>query len=84
MNIDFKEKIETTDYEKSLRNTIQILLKPKNLKDCFFHFFKPLWKKDVDCGLTEKYCKDGTIILFCFKMYPFIHNENKKYYFDKI
>ena len=42
---DFSSKIIMTDYEKSLRNSINNILKPKILKGYYFHYSKALWKK---------------------------------------
>jgi len=44
-----------------------------------------MWKKSRDNGLTKKQCrKDDTLITFCFKMYPFIDNNYRDEYLDKI
>ena len=85
LDTDFKEKIIVTDYEKSLRSAIEEILNPKELRGCFFHFSKALWKKSREYGLTKKqFRKDGMLITFCFKMYPFIHNDNRVDYLDKL
>ena len=44
LNIDLTKKIITTDYEKSLKNSLNEVFKPKLLKGCFFHYSKELWK----------------------------------------
>ena len=65
--------------------TIEKTLKPKILNGCFFHFSKALWKKARNYGLTKKlFRKEGMILIFCFKMYPFVHNYNRKDYLEKI
>lgn len=82
---DFSSKIITTDYEKSLRNSINNTLKPKLLKGCYFHYSKALWKKCRDFGLTaKKYRKDSMIFIFCLKIFPFIHNEYRSIYIEKL
>ena len=51
---DFKKKIITTDYERSLRTSIKDIIKPKALNGCYFHYVKALWKKCREYGLTCK------------------------------
>jgi hypothetical protein len=50
LNINLTKKIITTDYEKSLRNALNEVFKPKLLKCCFFHYSKAIWKKCRDFG----------------------------------
>ena len=70
-NIDcnFWNKIITTDYEKALRNSIKKILKPKNLRGCFFHYSKAIWKKCREYGLAiKKFREESTIYTFCLKI----------------
>ena len=69
LDTEFNDKIITTYYEKSLLSAIQEIFESKELRGCYLHFFKALWKKSRDNGLTKKqFRKDGTIITFCFKI----------------
>lgn len=69
LDIDFEDKIITTDYKKSLRNSIEKTLKPKILNGCFFRFSKVLWKKARKCGLTKKlFRKEGMILIFALNV----------------
>ena len=78
IEVSFENKIIATDYEKSLRNSINKILKPNQLNGCYFHFSKALWKKYRDYGLTaKKFRKDSILFTFCLKLYPFIHNNER-------
>ena len=82
---DFSNKIITTDYEKSLRSAINEIFKPKFLQGCFFHYSKSLWKKARDYGLTKKkFRKESMILIFCFKIFPYVHDNNREEYIKKI
>ena len=81
----FENKIITTDYEKSLRNSINKILKPNQLNGRYFHFSKALWKKCRVYGLTaKKFRKDSILFTFCLKLYPFIHNNERNCYIEKL
>lgn len=65
IEVTFENKIITTDCERSLRNSINKILKPNQLNGCYFHFSKALWKKCHDYGLTaKKFRKDSMLNLF--------------------
>ena len=51
----------------------------------FFHFSKALWEKCRDYGLTKKkFRKESTLLTFCFKLFPYIHNNYRGEYIEKI
>ena len=81
----FENKIKTTYYERSLRNSINKILKPNQFNGCYFHFSKALWKKCRDYGSTTKiFRKDSTLFIFCLRLYLFIYNNEKNSYKEKL
>ena len=82
---NFKKKIITTDYERALRTSIKDIIKPKALNGCYFHFVKALWKKCREYGLTcKKLREDSILLVFCLKIYPYIHNNKRNSYLEKL
>ena len=84
ININLTKKIIITDYEKSLRNALNEVFKPKLLKGCFFYYPKLFGKKCRDFGLTKKFRKDSTLFLKYYKYFMKNWFNNKSYNFNRI
>ena len=84
-------KIENTpkyimiDFEKSLQNSIKKNFENKLINGCFFHFFKLLWNKAKSFGLcTKNKIKNTKILVFIFKLFPFIAIDERICIFNKL
>ena len=82
-NISFEKKNIrfVCDFEKSLIKAINTQLSESKLNGCYFHFVKALWKKTKKIlGFTKKsLLKNSKILIFGFKIYPFILKKKKKF-----
>ena len=79
IDVDFKNTIINCYFEKSLIKAIREEFKDTKIYGCYFHFVKALWKKSRKLGLTKKkFINNTKIILFAFKIYPFILKNQKK------
>ena len=81
-----KKKIRIVcDFEKSIIKAINSEFFKSKLNGCYFHFVKALWKKAKKLGLTKlSFLKNTKIIIFGFKIYPFILTKNKDAYINEI
>ena len=84
-------KIENTpkyimiDFEKSLQNSIKKNFENKLINGCFFHFVKLLWNKAKSFGLcTKNKIKNTKILVFIFKLFPFIAIDERICIFNKL
>ena len=67
------------DFEKSLIKAVNLEFPKSKINGCFFHYVKALWKKAKIFGLTKlNLLKRTKIIIFGFKIYPFILKKNKE------
>ena len=79
IEISFNKIIFKSDFEKSLLKSIREEFYNAKICGCYFHFIKSLWKKAPNLGLRKKKFLEYTkIIVFSFKLEPFILMKNKK------
>ena len=79
IKINFKNIIINCDFEKSLINAIRNNFKEIKIYGCYFHYVKALWKKASKLGLTKaKLLNNTKLLIFSFKIYPFILNKKNK------
>ena len=72
-------------FEKGLQKSIKKNFEKAVVDGCYFHFVKLLWAKAKNNGLcTKKYIKNTKIILFIFKIIPFIDIDDRVQLFDKL
>ena len=73
------------DFEKGLQKSIKKNFENSVIDGCYFHFVKILWAKAKNNGLcTKKYIKNTKVILFIFKLMPFIDIDKRAKLFDKL
>ena len=73
------------DFEKGSRKAFNKVFPEAHLMGCYFHYVKSLWKKAKKEGLTRKYLKmDTFVLIFSFKLYQFIPENEKKDYLKSI
>ena len=81
---NYEKSIIVVDYETALRNSIIKNFPNAKLEGCYFHYIKNLWmyaKKHALC--TKTLFNKTRILIFCFKIYPYFLNEQKRI-FSKI
>ena len=71
LEVNFKDKIITCDFEKSLLKAIRINFKGIRIYGCYFHYVKALWKKARKLGLTKT--KIINKIKLLYLLLKFIH-----------
>ena len=87
LNLDnnFENKYFMTDFEKSLRRVIKEKYPKAFLEGCYFHFIKALWEKSKRLGIYNKKNINNTkILIFAFKVYPFIKEKERDKYLEDI
>ena len=73
------------DFEHSLRTAIKNNIKGINLRGCYFHYAKAIYKRCKSYGLfTKKKKRDTIFIAFILKLYPYIPTKLRKDYMQKI
>ena len=56
------------DFELNLRKSIKFNFTGADLKECYFHYIKNLWKKAKKLGLCRKiYIKKTKLVIFSLK-----------------
>ena len=74
-----------SDFELGIRGTIKQTFDGALLKGCYFHFCKAIWGKIKKYNLFKKELRINTLILaFIIKSYPFIKENNREKYCEKI
>ena len=85
INIDKISKKFMVDFEKSLINSIKKNFPNATIDGCFFHYSKLIWTKARLLGLcTKDNLKMTKILIFIFKLFPFIFADNRTEIFKKI
>jgi len=87
LNIDnkFKNKYFMSGFEWGLRKAIKLKYPKTILEGCYFHFIKALWEKSKRLGIcNKKTIIDSKIIIFGFKIYPFIKEKERGKYLEEI
>ena len=85
INVNFDKISFMLDFEKSARNALINIFPKSDIKGCFFHFLKALWKKARKYGLCKKkLIKETILLIFALKIYIFIPKGEKENYFTKI
>ena len=73
------------DFEKGLINSIKNNFTKATIDGCFFHYSKLLWNKARNLGLCKKdNLKITKILIFIFKLFPFILYDERIDIFKKI
>ena len=73
------------DFEKGLINSIKNNFPRATIDGCFFHYSKLLWNKSRNLGLCKKdNLKITKILIFIFKLFPFILYDERIDIFKKI
>ena len=74
-----------SDFELGIRGKIKQTFDGELLTGCYFHFFKAIWGKIKKYNLFKKELRINTLILaFIIKSYPFIKENNREKYCEKI
>ena len=74
-----------SDFELPMRKSIKNCFDGCLLEGCFFHYCRSIWKKIKKLNLYKKSYRKNTLILsFILKSYPFIKNDKRDEYCDKI
>ena len=74
-----------TDFEKPLRKALKNIYPNCVLEGCYFHYVKALCGKSKNLGLINKAnIKFLRFIIFGFKIYPFLKEEDKKKFLESI
>ena len=85
INFNLKDKYFMIDFEKSSRKAFKLTFPEAHLFGCYFHYIKALWNKAKKEGLTKKPLKlDTYVLIFSFKLYQFIPENQKKIYLTSI
>ena len=79
------KKLVMSDFEIGLRRAIKKKFEYCLLDGCYFHYCKAIWKKIKKLQLFKKtLIYDTIIIFFVMKVYPFIKEEKREQYNEKI
>jgi len=82
---EIKTKCAMLDFELGSRNAMKFVFPEIEIKDCYFHFCKSLWKKAAKSQLCEETILKDTILLIAFlKISAHIQSEERKEYFAEI
>ena len=74
-----------SDFEIALRNAIKNCFPDSVIVGCFFHYVKAIVNKFKQLGLLKKkYFLNIYKILFYFKIYPFLYEEDQRNLLDFI
>ena len=85
IEIKFEDKSIMCDFEHSLTIAIKNNIKGINLRGCYFHYAKAIYKRCKSYGLfTKKKKRDTIFIAFILKLYPYIPTKLRKDYIQKI
>jgi hypothetical protein len=80
ISLNSKNLIIKCDFEKSLIRKIREEFEGARIYGCYFHYIMELWKKARKIGITTKNYMDKTkIIIFAYKLYPFIPKKIKNF-----
>ena len=81
----FKDIKIMSDFEIGLRRAIKNKFEDCLLDGCYFHYCKAIWKKIKKLNLFKKKLRYNTIIIvFSMKAYPFIKNDKKENFYQKM
>ena len=81
----FKDIKIMSDFEIGLRRAIKNKFEDCLLDGCYFHYCKAIWKKIKKLNLFKKKLRYNTIIIvFCMKAYPFIKDDKKENFYNKM
>ena len=85
-NIESFENLKVMcDFEIPLRKAIKNSFKGCILEGCYFHYCQAIWKKIKKLNLFKKKFRFNTMLLsFICKSYPFIKNNKRETFFQKI
>ena len=73
------------DFEKPLQNAIKKNFPRAIIDGCFFHYVKLLWAKSKKIGLCKiKKLKKTKLVLFIFKLIPFMEIDTRNDIFNKL
>ena len=85
ISLKYDKLIIIADYEKALRNAVLNNFPDIKMEGCYFHYVKNLWSYAKKHSLCKKNILNKTqLIIFCFKIYPYILEEEKKEFLSKI
>ena len=73
------------DFEPALQNSIKKTFQGCKISGCYFHYVKNLWEKAKRFGLcTKREMKITNILIFLFKLMPYINYDDRIELFNKI
>ena len=85
IDVNFKKIIFTADFERGLRKALIDSFPNSEILGCYFHMIKALWIKAKKYKLCKKALfKETIILIFSFKIYPYIPKDQRDDYINQI